>query len=169
MTGKITKAQRQILLLIVFSHVESIIDLDVIKLNVPTDIRTLQRDIKELTAAGFLKIMYNRKENRYSGKVFIPRTISAIDDRKRGYFEVVRHYEKMIFGKTERYCFEPEYRGPIMNKELSADRVYFKMFPNAREDDFKRDVRFLREIGFPIDYCERLKIYYIDFPEKLEA
>ena len=197
MTGKITKIQRQILLLMVFSHKESIIDLDVIKLNVPIDIRTLQRDIKELTEAGFLKVSYDRRENRYLGSVFVPKTIDAKDEKKQRYFERIRHYEKMIFSmyecitidlvediiseldiyeymhrdweKTGRFFYEPEYRGPDLDRELSADEVYFKLFPKAKDSDFMKDICFLKEIGFPIDYCEKLDVYYTDFPDALEA
>ncbi len=197
MTGKISKIQRQILLLTIFSFEESIIDLDVIKLNVSIDIRTLQRDIKELTEAGFMDVCFDRKENRYSGKVYIPVSFAQFDEKKQRYYEKVRHYEIMIFGMYESLAselvdeavselelhdylyekwikdgkdgYEPEYRGPVINEEFSADRVYFRLFPKASKDDFLQDVQFINDIGFYVGFCERLKVYYTDFPEVLEA
>ncbi|MCR5605157.1 MAG: hypothetical protein K6G27_15860 [Lachnospiraceae bacterium] len=198
MTGKISKMQRQVLLLTIFSHEESIIDLEVINKNTPIDIRTLQRDINELTAAGFLEVRFNKRSKCYVGEVYIPHSLHDIDEKKRKYFEGVLHYERMIFGLGkcleldqvhdvlfEMQLFEwmyqdwaeecgipelePKYSGPVLDNELSADRVYFKMFPDANEKDLKKDIQFLNGIGYAIEYCEELKVCYIDFPEEIEA
>ena len=198
MTGKISKMQRQVLLLTIFSHEESVIDLEVINKNTPMDIRTLQRDISELTAAGFLDVRFDKRNKCYTGEVYIPRSLPDLDERKRKYFEKILHYERMIFGISmclevdliedilfemqlfewnyqgwAEECgipeFEPRYSGPVLDNELSADSVYFKMFPNAKEKDFKKDIQFLKGIGYTIEYCEELKVYFIDFPEEIEA
>ena len=99
--------QRQVLLLIIFSHEESIIDLEMINKNTPIDIRTLQRDMNDLSMAGFLDVRFDKGEKRYVGEVYIPNHLPDIDARKRKHFEDILHYEKMIFAMGN--CLERDF------------------------------------------------------------
>ena len=192
-----SKLKRQVALMAVFDHDEAIICLDVICKNVPgINIRTLERDIKELNEAGFMDVKYDRAEKTWSGLVRIPDKAPELSPKRRKDFDDLVHFEKILF--TMR-CFtyrdaemaldelheykdmhdfweeddmfgpEPVYMKKYLNEELSVDKAYFRLFPDAEMDDFEKDVNFLRDIGYPIEYDKELQVYYADFPELLRA
>ncbi len=191
------KLKRQVTLLAIFDHDEAIIDLNVINKNVSINIRTLQRDIKELSAAGFLDVHYDHIREMYDGTVFVPERLPVMPPKQRKHFEAVRHFEKIILEMDcldERdiekslenlhfnqesyedwleddciYKGAPHYVEVDLDEELSADKVYHKMFPESDKRSFQKDRRFLEDIGYPIEYNEELKVYYKRFPEELKA
>ncbi len=196
MTEYNSKLKRQVLLLVIFAHERSIIDLEVIQKSVSMNIRTLQRDINELSEAGFLKASYDRTGKRYRGEVYFPDSLDHIPAEKRKYYqnmirfmEIIFHMDCLTYRDIEysldilhmnidqhfvwiedgKYGPEPKYEDIRLDKELSADKVYHELFPGAGKKEFERDLRFLREIGYPIEYDEELGIYYKDFPEELPA
>ncbi len=189
-----SKLKRQVLLLAIFDHEEAIIDIDVINMNMPINVRTLQRDIKELSEAGFLDVSYDRVRERYDGVVFTPEYLPELPPKQKRHFENIKHFEKILF---EMDCLDerdiekaldnlhynediyefweeddwqpPKYVDIGLERDLAADKVYFRMFPKASRKDFDRDLKLLAEIGYPIEYDEELNVYYKDFPEEVRA
>ncbi len=192
-----SKLKRQAALLAVFEHDEAIICLDVIRNNVPgINIRTLERDIRELNEEGFTDVNYDRAERTWSGWVGIPDKVPELSSKRRKDFDSLVHFEKILFTmncltcedierardelheyldmcdfweEDDRFGPEPVYEKKYLNEAMSADKAYFRLFPENGMADFEKDVRFLREIGYPIEYDEELKVYYTDFPHLLNA
>ncbi|MCR5685892.1 MAG: hypothetical protein K6G81_10825 [Lachnospiraceae bacterium] len=196
MTGYSSKLKRQVLLLVIFGHVNSIIDLEVINKSVPMNIRTLQRDINELSEAGFLDVSFDRVGKCYQGEVYIPETFSGIPDEKRKYYQNMARFVRIIFDmecltyseidealfqlhyykdmyefwiEDDKYGPEPKCEDLKIDESLSADKAYYRMFPQLGKKDFEKDCEFLRDIGYPIEYDEELDVYYKNFPEELPA
>lgn len=196
MAGYGSKLKRQVLLLVIFTHVNSIIDLEVINKSVSVNIRTLQRDFNELSEAGFLDVKYDSVGRRYQGEVHIPEGFSEIPVEKRKYYRDMAHFFRIIFEmecltrreiddalsrlheykemydfwiEDDKYGPEPQCEDLKIDENLSADKAYYRMFPQSGKKDFKRDCAFLRDIGYPIEYDEELDVFYKDFPEELPA
>ena len=191
-----SKLKRQVLLLVIFGHKRSIIDLEVIQKSVSINIRTLQRDINELSEAGFLEANYDRAEKRYRGEVYLPNSLDNIPSEKRKFYQDMERFVEIIFNmecltysdidysldilhmnedmrlfwiEDGKYGPEPEDEDLRLDRELSADKVYYEMFPGTGKKEFERDLKFLKDIGYPIEYDEELDVYYKDFPEELPA
>ncbi len=190
------KLKRQVQLLVAFGYKDAILSLNVIQKNVPTNIRTLQRDIKELSEAGFLKAYYDRAERRYRGKINIVESFDEFPPEKRKHYQMIEHFLDILWDmecltpREVEYSLDIHHRNrdlyefwieegkidpkPVpddimLDRELGADKVYFKMFPGAEQKDFERDLRFLEEIGYPIRYDEELDVYYKDISEFLKT
>ena len=83
----------------------------------------------------------------------------------------LHQYQEMYewWEEDDKYGPEPKYDKADLNEDISADKAYFRIFPNATMADFEKDVRFLCDIGYPIEYSEELNVYYTNYPEQLIA
>ncbi len=192
-----SKLKRQVALLTVFAHREAIKSFNVIRKNVPNiTLRTLERDIKELNEAGFMDVKYYKTDRIWHGEVYIPDKAPEMSLKRRKDFDNLVHFEYILFTmkslefdevdnalyklhqyqemyewweEDDKYGPEPKYDKADLNEDISADKAYFRIFPNATKADFEKDVRFLCDIGYPIEYSEELNVYYTNYPEQLIA
>ena len=145
--------ERQLILYDIFQQNDEDTRLSTITYHLPgINVRTLQRDIKDLTDAGLLRVYFSRDKNAYINYDEY-RDISCYSEgiqkriiRKRksaGENEEVSAKKKEHLERLKRLT-------KLMECEVyeKAMELYFDLFPDATERMRKRDFEVLRHIGF---------------------
>ena len=153
MAREVKQIERQLILYDIFQTNDEDTRLSTIRYHLPgITMRTLQRDIRDLTDAGVLQVYFSRDKNAYINYEEY-RDIS-------GYSEGI---QKRIIRKRKA-AGENEGVSPRKKEHLErlkrltclmgcvgsgkASELYFELFPMATERMRKRDFEVLRHIGF---------------------
>ena len=150
---ELKQLERQLILYDIFQTNDEDTRMSTIKYHLPgINVRTLQRDIKDLTDAGVLQVYFSRDKDAYINYEEY-RNISGYSEgiQKR----IMR--KRRLVGKNEEVS--PKKREHLERlKRLTkfmecigcekANELYFELFPEATERMRKRDFEVLRHIGF---------------------
>ena len=153
MAREVKQIERQLILYDIFQQNNEDTRLSTIRYHLKgiTD-RTLQRDIRDLTDAGVLRVYFSRDKNAYinydeyrdiSGysegiQKRIIKKRKAVEEKKEVSQRKKEHLERL----KRLTC--------LMGQEAygKANELYFELFPEATERMRKRDFETLRHIGF---------------------
>ena len=158
--------ERQLILYDIFQQNDEDTRLSTIMFHLPgMNMRTLQRDIKDLTDAGLLQVYFSRDKNAYINYDEY-RDISCYSEgiqkritKKRkiaGENEDVSPKKKEHLERLKRLT-------KLMSCEVyeKAVELYFELFPDATERMRKRDFEVLRHIGFYAGFDSEQNAYVI--------
>ena len=142
---KYTKIERQLLLYeIIFTS--KMIEIDDVMRRLSVEKKTVQRDIKDLTDAGLIRLSYSRKEKCYKKK-----EPSHKISEEEGTFRY-RHLKKLVRLTT----FMEELSGAYIQDDLEYNcrKRYTELFPDSSERTRMRDYKTLQHIGYTIRWDE---------------
>ena len=163
---KLKQIERQLILYDIFQQNDEDTRLSTIMYHLPgINVRTLQRDIRDLTDAGLLQVYFSRDKNAYINYDEY-RDISCYSEgiqnriaKKRklvGENEDVSDKKKEHLERLKRLTM-------LMSCEVygKAAELYFNLFPEATERMRKRDFEVLRHIGFCAGFDSEVKDYVL--------
>ena len=163
---ELKQIERQLILYDIFQTNDEDTRLSTIMYHLPgINVRTLQRDIRDLTDAGLLQVYFSRDKNAYINYDEY-RDISCYSEgiqkriiRKRksaGENEEVSAKKKEHLERLKRLT-------QLMGCEVyeKAVELYFELFPDATERMRKRDFEVLRHIGFYAGFDSEQNDYVI--------
>ena len=167
MAAKVLKQiERKLILYDIFQQNDEDTRLSTIMYHLPgINVRTLQRDIRDLTDAGLLQVYFSRDKNAYINYDEY-RDISCYSEgiqkrivRKRkstGENEEVSTKKKEHLERLKRLT-------KLMRCEVyeKAVELYFDLFPEATERMRKRDFEVLRHIGFYAGFDSEENVYVL--------
>ena len=167
MAGReLKQIERQLILYDIFQQNNEDTRLSTIMFHLPgINVRTLQRDIRDLTDAGLLRVYFSRDKGAYINYDEY-RDISCYSEgvqkriiKKRklaGKNEDVSPKKKEHFERLKRLT-------KLMGCEVyeNAVELYFDLFPGATERMRKRDFEVLRHIGFYAGFDNKKNDYVI--------
>ena len=165
--GEIKQIERQLILYDIFRSNDEDTKVSTIMHLLPgINIRTLQRDIRDLMDAGLLFVYYSRDREAYINYgedidlSFYSESIQKRIAKKREAMKEVKEVSKRRqehFKRLSRLialmCAPDIYNNAI--------EVYFEMFPDATERMRKRDFEILRHIGFNAGYDKETDAYVL--------
>ena len=166
MAREVKQIERQLILYDIFQTNDEDTRLSTIRYHLPgITMRTLQRDIKDLTDAGVLQVYFSRDKNAYINYEEY-RDISGYSEgiqkriiRKRkaaGENEAVSPRKKEHLERLKRLTCLMGCVG-----SFRANELYFDLFPEATERMRKRDFEVLRHIGFMAGFDSEENDYVI--------
>ena len=162
--NQLTQLDRQLLIYEIFYFCQEI-SFEEIRSRIPIDIRTMQRDIADLTAAGLISVRYAKDVNAY---VHVPIKENPPTDKKAEYsIKKQQHIErlarigKLMFELKSDEVAEFSNYGETFDrsKYRSCREYYFEMFPEATPRMMQHDFEELRRIGYRIDYIREIDMY----------
>ena len=163
---ELKQIERQLILYDIFQQNEEDTRLDTIMYHLPgINVRTLQRDIKDLTDTGLLQVYFSRDKNAYLNYDEY-RDISCYSEeiqkritKKR---KMVGENENVSVKKKE-HLEQLKRLTKLMGCEVyeKAIELYFELFPDATERMRKRDFEVLRHIGFYAGFDSEQNDYVI--------
>lgn len=137
-----SKTQRQLLLYEILYTSHEVIISDIMR-RLKVSKKTIQRDIKDLTDAGLIKLRYSRKDNSYWHE-YATEVIGESEGTSR-YIHLKKLKRLAIFmeelSDASDYNFDDEY---------NCRERYFELFPDVSERTRMRDYEILNEIGYTI-------------------
>ena len=163
---ELKQIERQLILYDIFWQNDEDTRLSTIMFHLPgINMRTLQRDIRDLTDAGLLMVYFSRDKNAYINydeyhdiscysegiqKRIIKKRKSAGENEK-------------VSPKKKEHLERLKRLTKLMGCEVyeKADEFYFDLFPNATERMRKRDFEVLRHIGFYAGFDSEQNDYVI--------
>ena len=158
--------ERQLILYDIFQTNDEDTRLDTIKLHLPgIKMRTLQRDIKDLTDAGVLQVYFSRDKEAY----IIYDEYRDISCYSEGIQKRIERKRKLA-GKNEEVSPKKKEHLERLRRLTTlmgcadcgnANKLYFELFPEATERMRKRDFEVLRHIGFIAGFYEEEYDYVI--------
>jgi len=163
---ELKQIERQLILYDIFQQNNEDTRLSTIMFHLPgINLRTLQRDIRDLTDAGLLKIYFSRDKNAYINYdeyrdiSYYSEGIQKRITKKRkltGENENVSVKKKEHLERLKRLT-------KLMGCEVyeKAVELYFDLFPDATERMRKRDFEVLRHIGFYAGFDSEQNDYVI--------
>lgn len=162
----LSKIQRQLLLYEIFYFGQSgFLQIEDIQRMLPIGMKTLQRDMKDLTDAGLIHVKYSRKEKGYhtSGEPIL--TLSNTGNRNARLIKLNRLGFLMFNLYDEgsydlRYCEDENY--------YSVVDSYKEYFPDVSSRQRSRDLSVLASIGF-LRYDRYYKSHILTIPRELPS
>ena len=148
-----SKTERQLLLYeILYTSHEAMMDDLVRRLNASK--KTIQRDIKDLTDAGLIKLTYSRKDKSYKKE----NTIGAISESAgtARYSHLKKLKRLATFMEELSGAAEGSY-----DEAYNCKERYFELFPNVSERTRMRDYEILNGIGYTIRWDEYEKRHIV--------
>lgn len=144
----INQIERQLILYDIFTSFDIVTYRDIQFIFGKVEKRTIQRDIKDLTAAGLLSVKFSNKEQGY---------IHNENESKKSIMKDNISEKKYMHLKRLQRLAE------CMRLVVVADpiRAYFEKFPDSSERMRKRDFETLRHIGFQAGYDREYGEYIV--------
>lgn len=148
-----TKTQRQLLLYeILYTHQEVTVEELLRRLSASK--KTVQRDMKDLTDAGLIKLIYSRKDKSYK-----------TEKNKGNISEQEGSSRYSHLSKLRRLAiFMEELSGAsdcAFDEEYNCRQRYFELFPDVSERTRMRDYKELEGIGYTIRWDEYEKRHIV--------
>lgn len=150
---ELKQIERQLILYDIFQQNDEDTRLSTIMYHLPgLNVRTLQRDIRDLTDAGLLQVYFSRDKNAYINYEEY-RDISCYSEgiqkritKKRNQVEE----NEEVSAKKKEHLERLKRLTKLMSCEAyeKAAELYFELFPEATERMRKRDFEVLRHVGF---------------------
>lgn len=163
---ELKQIERQLILYDIFRQNDEDTRLSTIMFHLPgINVRTLQRDIKDLTDAGLLQVYFSRDKNAYINYDEY-RDISCYSE---GIQKRITRKRKMageneeVSSKKKEHLERLKRLTKLMSCEVyeKAVELYFELFPDATERMRKRDFEVLRHIGFYAGFDSEQNDYVI--------
>lgn len=165
-TRKLKQLERQLILYDIFQQNDEDTRMDTIIHHLPgINVRTLQRDIRDLTDAGVLQVYFSRDKDAY---------INYDEYRDISYYSEGIQKRIIKKRKTAREKTEVSFKKKEHLERLkrltklmgyagygNANKLYFELFPKATERMRKRDFEVLRHIGFVAGFDSEENDYVI--------
>ena len=158
--------ERQLILYDIFQTNDEDTHMDTIRYHLPgIKVRTLQRDIKDLSDAGVLQVYFSRDKDAYINYDEY-RDISCYAEGIQKRIERKRKLageNKKVSPKKKEHLERLKRLTTLMGCADSgnANKLYFELFPEATERMRKRDFEVLRHIGFIAGFYEEEYDYVI--------
>ncbi len=173
----LTKLERQLLVFDVISHCEVTEYVEITSL-IPISTRTIQRDVKDLTDAGLIRVEFSKKENGYVHIGEPELNPSIPDGKKKKHLQDLYRLGTLMWNLTsspedlaeeKEIDLELEYgegesfltEEKKTKQRYTAVDSYCELFPGASEKDWKRDFEILSRIGYGF-YCTGSGNHYTD-------
>ena len=150
---ELKQIERQLILYDIFQQNNEDTRLSTIMYHLPgINMRTLQRDIRDLTDAGLLQIYFSRDKNAYINYDEY-RDISCYSEgiqRRITKKRKLAGENEEVSAKKKEHLERLKRLTKLMSYEVyeKAVELYFELFPTATERMRKRDFEVLRHIGF---------------------
>lgn len=179
----LTKLERQLLMYDIFSQCTVIEFVEITNL-LPINKKMIERDVKDLTDAGLINVTFSKKENGYihSGEPKFCETetnerrkehltrlsrlatlMRKLDSSQSDYYEERLEEDMRDLGiEEEETCFSDIDKLPY----YTAVDSYYELFPDASEEDWKRDFETLNRIGYTLYRTEKGNYYTSDMFEQ---
>lgn len=145
---RVTQTERQMMIYDAFCTLEEVKICDLKWAMRKIEIRTLQRDLRDLKAAGLLNVRFSKERDAYvwvgepTGKISVDASISQ---KKREHLQRLQRIAA---------CMDMvEAENPV--------ELYFQMFPEASERMRQRDFSTLNVIGYEAGYDKEWEAYSI--------
>ena len=152
MDKKYTKIERQLLLYeIIFTS--RIIEIDDIAKRLSVNKKTVFRDIKDLTDAGLISLIYSRKEKAYLREDTINK-LNEVEGTLR-----YKHLKKLI--RFTRFMEELSEAADISEFNYNCRRRYEELFPEVSERTRMRDYKTMENIGYDINWDKYLQSHSV--------
>ncbi len=170
---ELTKLERQLLLFDIISSCE-VTEYAEITSRLPIEPRMIQRDIKDLTAAGLIRVKFSRKENGFVHEGTPVFDETAKGRRKEYLVQLNRlgtlmrelYDDDQYFWKSEAevyYDYDDEGKAYIMDiptDYFTALDCYYELFPYSSVQTQQRDFEILNRIGRV--FCTSTGDYYVE-------
>ena len=168
---KLKQIERQLILYDIFQQNNEDTRLSTIMHHLPgINVRTLQRDIRDLSDAGLLQVYFSRDKNAYINYDEY-RDISCYSEgiqkritKKR----MLNGENEEVSAKKKEHLERLKRLTKLMSCEIygKAVELYFELFPEATERMRKRDFEVLRHIGFYAGFDNEQNDYVIHRDER---
>lgn len=188
--SKITKLERQILLYELMSNENAYHGRqEVFHRHLASNLRMLQRDLKDLRDAGLLNMKYDRTHDQYNSILNDnePLTFNdTVTGRRRGHLLRLRRLcilysrlettdpndlanyendmEEYKYARKHPKEYLPEWIvEPVLPELICARKQYSVLFPDVSERTMWRDFNVLDNIGMTIKYYRKYGVYLLDY------
>ena len=152
MDKKYTKTERQLLLYeIIFTS--RIIEIDDIAKRLSVNKKTVFRDIRDLTDAGLIRLIYSRKEKAYL-REDAANTLNEPEGTLRN-----KYLKKLI--RFTRFMEELSEAADISEFNYNCRRRYEELFPEVSERTRMRDYKTMENIGYDINWDKYLQSHSV--------
>ncbi len=150
---KLKQIERQLILYDIFQQNDEDTRLSTIRFHLPgINMRTLQRDIRDLMDAGLIQVYFSRDKNAYINYD----EYKDVSDYSEGIQKRIAKKRKKagetkeVSPRKQEHLERLKRLTKLMGYEVygKAEELYFKLFPEATERMRKRDFEVLRHIGF---------------------
>ena len=163
---QLKQIERQLILYDIFQCNDEDTKISTIMFHLPgMNMRTLQRDIRDLMDAALIQVYFSRDRNAYIN-YDTHRDISDYSEGIQNRITKKRESsgkEKKISPRKQEHLERLKRLSSLMGDEIcdKADKMYFELFPEATERMRKRDFEILRHIGFFAGYEKESDEYVI--------
>ena len=163
---ELKQIERQLILYDIFQQNEEDTRLSTIMFHLPgMNMRTLQRDIRDLTDAGVLQVYFSRDKNAYIN-YHEYRDISYYSEgiqKRIAKKRKLAKENKDVSPRKQEHLERLKRLTELMGYEVyeKAVELYFNLFPGATERMRKRDFEILRHVGFYAGFDKEEKDYVI--------
>ena len=151
-----TKIERQLLLYEII-YLSQEVEMAGLMKHLNASKKTIERDIKDLTDAGLVKLTYSRKEKSYQKEEAIG--IISEPNGTRRYIHLKKLQRLAIF-MEELSSATNGYGLDYM--EYNCKNRYFELFPDISERTRMRDYKILSNIGYRIEWNELEQRHYVE-------
>lgn len=146
---ELTKTDRQLLLYDIFKGSKQIAFEDITS-RLPIDKKMIQRDMKDLTAAGLIRVKYSRKDRAYIKDTENPLVLDeSIKGKRRIHLTKLRRIGILM---DQLYMDTGSDYWDDKDDYFSCKRCYYQLFPDSTERMRQRDFAQLNRIGYWIRY-----------------
>ena len=151
----LSRLERQLLLYDIFYYLENV-DGQEIKSRLPIEEKMIQRDMKDLTDAGLIKVKYSRKQRAYI-RDGLPTASYGEEARRKAHLQKL-HRLGVLMHRLENDEVDTE---ELFQREnyVSCAEHYRELFPELSERVRQRDFEVLCRIGYPIVYIWEIGYY----------
>lgn len=167
MAGReLRQIERQLILYDIFQQSYEDIRLSTIMFHLPgINVRTLQRDIRDLTDAGLLQVYFSRDKNAYINYDEY-QDVSCYSEGIQKRIAKKRESagkNRDVSSKKQEHLERLNRLTTLMGYEVyeKAVELYFNLFPEATERMRKRDFEILRHVGFYAGFDKEENDYVI--------
>lgn len=165
----ISKLERQLLMYDIFSGC-MVTRMEDITARLPIQKKMIQRDIRDLTDAGLIHVVYSRKEQGYvdSGQPGFNETVTS---RRRDHLKRLNRLGRLM---KELYnedipLWEKKEREELWGEQeeyMTSKQSYREMFPDISERTRQRDFEVLCNIGYEVWYHNAEHCFIQQFHEE---
>ena len=151
-----TKIERQLLLYEIIYLSQEVEMADLMK-RLDASKKTIERDMKDLTDAGLVKLIYSRKEKTYQRGEETGVISEPIGTRRYMHLKKIQRltiFMEELSSATNGYGLD--------YMEYNCKNRYFELFPEVSERTRMRDYKILSNIGYRIEWNELEQRHYVE-------
>ncbi|MBP3610252.1 MAG: hypothetical protein J6J42_07955 [Lachnospiraceae bacterium] len=153
----LTRLERQLLLYDIFYYLENVERQEILS-RLPVGDRMLQRDLRDLTEAGLIRVEYSRRLRAYV-RMGRPEFTGSGEKRRNAHLLRLRRIGCLMHWlENDEVDLEELFR---RENYVSCAEHYRQLFPGLSERVRQRDFAVLCRIGYPIVYIREIGYYAI--------